>query len=262
MIQKILVANWKMNPQTLAEAKALALEVKKLNKSLGETRVVIAPPALYIGEVSKVISKTKIELGAQNVSSEKEGAQTGENSAGMLKDAGVSVIIVGHSECRAKGESDDMINKKVLAVTGLSAVALLCVGESSRDEEGHYLEFLGAQLVSGLKGLQVKSLKNLMIAYEPIWAIGANAKRAMLPSELHEMSIFIRKTLINLYGKAVAYKVPVLYGGSVDEKNANLLLAGGAIDGFLVGRASLSADTFGQLLATTKATGVPKIVKL
>jgi triosephosphate isomerase len=262
MIQKILVANWKMNPQTLREARQLALEIKKISKAFGETKIIVSPPAIYLSEIAKIISKTTVGLGAQDVSSEKEGAQTGENSAGMLKDCGVGSSIVGHSERRAKGETDDVINKKVLAVTTLGMTAILCVGERLRDEDGQYLELLRDQLISGVRGLQIKSIKSVMIAYEPVWAIGVGAKRAMLGTELHEISIFIRKTLLDLYGKSVAYKIPILYGGSVDEKNASDLLMKGVVDGFLVGRSSLDAETFKKLLIISNTTSALKIAKL
>lgn len=262
MIQKILVANWKMNPQTLSEAKVLVNDIKKISKSSGDTRVVIAPPTIYLGEAQKMLAKSNFSVAAQNVSAEKEGAYTGEISAGMLKDAGMACVIVGHSECRARGESEVEINKKVLAVTALGMTVILCVGERERDDEGYYLEFLKEQIQTGLRGVQVKSIKNIVIAYEPIWAIGKDAKRVVLASELHEMSIFIRKTLLDLYGKAMAYKVPIIYGGSVDAINARDLISNGAVDGFLVGRASLTVKSFSELLLITKSSGSPKSVRI
>ncbi len=262
MIQKILIANWKMNPSSLAQAKALVTEIKKASKVFGESLVVIAPPTIYLGEVQKIIAKSKLLLGAQNVSAEKEGAQTGETSAGMLKDAKVEYIIIGHSERRAKGESDEVINRKVIAVTDLAMTAVLCIGERIRDDEGQYFEFLHGQIKSGLKKLSPKMTKSLVIAYEPIWAIGKDAKRAVRKEELHEMTIFIRKALLELYGKSLAYKIPVIYGGSVDLNNVGDFLHGGMVDGFLIGRASLDAKVFTEMVAITKSSGSPKIVKV
>lgn len=259
MIQKILIANWKMNPPTLAHAKKLVTEVKKSSRELMGIQVVIAPPTLYIPQIQKMLLKSKISLGAQNVSEEKEGAQTGEISVTMLKDAGVTFIIVGHSERRARGESDLVINKKVLTVTTEKLTAVLCIGERVRDEDGLYLELLREQIKSALRGVSVGAVKNLVIAYEPIWAIGEGAKRSVLTGELHEMSIFIRKTLVDIYGKAGAYLIPIVYGGSVDETNGMELLSGGAVDGFLVGRASLDARTFANLIQIIKNSPSPKV---
>jgi triosephosphate isomerase len=262
MIQKMLIANWKMNPHTLAEAKTLAKDIKKESKGLGEMRLVVVPPFVFLSEVSKILKGSLISTGAQNVSDKKEGAQTGEISATMVEDAGATFVIIGHSERRAIGEGNEAVNKKVVSAIAAGLSVILCIGEQSRDEEGHYLEWLHEQIKSALKGLPPKAIKQLVIAYEPIWAIGNAAKRPVLASELHEISIFIRKTLLGLYGKVGAYKVPIIYGGSVDQNDAANLLSNGAIDGFLVGRASLDAKVFGEIIKITKSSGAPKIVRV
>ena len=134
--------------------------------------------------------------------------------------------------------------------SGLSVI--LCIGEAARDDEGHYLEFLKEQLLAGLQSIPLKFLKNITIAYEPIWAIGKGALRGVLPKELHEMSIYIRKVLVDMYGKNKAYSIRIIYGGSVDVTNAESLLKEGVVDGFLIGRASLSATSFRDIILSSK----------
>ncbi|MSU45332.1 MAG: triosephosphate isomerase, partial [Candidatus Zambryskibacteria bacterium] len=185
--KKLVVGNWKMNPQSLDEAKEIVREVKKITAKLKKTEVVLCPPFVYVGSVSSS-PKNNIYFGAQDAHPEASGSFTGEVSSSQLYQFGVRFVIVGHSERRKMGESDELVNKKVKSVLGEGMTAILCVGEDKRDHHGEYFNFIKSQILLGLKDVQKKVLLRVVIAYEPIWAIGA--KEAVKPSELHEMSIF------------------------------------------------------------------------
>lgn len=239
----LIVGNWKMNPKNTEEAVRLTKEIKKRLGKVHEGAVVIAPPFLYTNEVSLVLqSGTKIQLGAQTMHHEVLGAKTGSVSGKMLQGSGVTYVIVGHSERRKEGESDETIEKQVAAGLRLGMTVVLCVGEQSRDTHGQYLSLIERQLRSALRGVSKAKLGNLVIAYEPIWAIGAGATPTS--AEIHEMKLFIEKALTDMYGRNYAQKVSLLYGGSVTSKNAYELYHGGTIHGFLVGGASLDASEF------------------
>ncbi len=242
--KKLVVANWKMNPPSLEEARNLAKDVKRVAKNLKRTNVCIAPPFVYLHSLSTLL-KNEIALGAQTAHSETLGAFTGEVSYSELPQFNVRYVIVGHSERRKMGETDEIINKKIKSVVNDGMNAILCVGESSRDSSGEYYNFIKHQIVSGLKDVSKKAVDNVVIAYEPIWAVGA--KEAMHPRDLHEMSIFIRKVLKDMYGVFADY-VRVLYGGSVDRVNADSLVRDGNVSGLLIGRESLRSRDFIEIL--------------
>jgi triosephosphate isomerase len=213
--------------------------------------VVLAPPFPYLEAVARTRSgKTSYLLGAQDVHWEKLGAYTGEVSLPMLKSFGVEYVVVGHSERRAEGETDEVINKKVLAVIKEELVAVLCVGERERDHAGHYLGLIENQIRSACAGLSKSKLNKLVIAYEPVWAIGTGDTAT--PENVHEMKIFIEKVLTDLYGRTFAGKVRIIYGGSVGAKNTALLMSEGMVDGFLVGGASLRASEFCEIVTLAK----------
>ncbi len=248
--KKLVIANWKMNPQSVAEAKkifsAIALKAEQFNK----VTTVIAPPVLYVGALSKMSGMT---LCAQNLFWEESGAYTGELSGAMLAKSGFKYVIVGHSERRAmgltgQGETNDIVNKKVKAALKAGLKSVVCVGESVRDEKGEYHNFIKEQILQSLAGLKKAHLKNVIIAYEPIWAIGKKASREATPAESYEMSIFIKKVLSDMFGADAAKSVAVIYGGSVNSKNAESFLADGGVDGVLVGRESLNPLKFIQIL--------------
>lgn len=242
--KKLVVGNWKMNPVYLEDAKKIAREVKRVARTLKRTQVVICPPFVYLGSLSSLADKTFF-LGAQNAHSEYSGSFTGEVSASELPDFKVSYVIVGHSERRKMGETDEVVNKKVKSVLGQGMNVIVCVGESSRDHNGDYFEFIKTQLLSALKDVPKKILYQVTVAYEPIWAIGA--KEAMSPRDLQEMSIFIKKVLKDVFGSA-GEVMRVLYGGSVDKNNADALVRDGNVSGLLVGRESLKPKDFSELL--------------
>ena len=239
-----MVGNWKMNPQSLDEAKEIVREVKKITAKLKKTEVVLCPPFVYVGSVSSS-PKNNIYFGAQDAHPEASGSFTGEVSSSQLYQFGVRFVIVGHSERRKMGESDELVNKKVKSVLGEGMTAILCVGEDKRDHHGEYFNFIKSQILLGLKDVQKKVLLRVVIAYEPIWAIGA--KEAVKPSELHEMSIFIRKVLKDLYGP-FGDDVKILYGGSADKINAESLVREGNVAGLLVGRESLRPKAFIEMI--------------
>jgi len=223
MKRKIIVGNWKMEPTSLAEARRIWNKVKNSSKQFKSIYIVVCPPSLYI---SKFSSNNKplpvVSIGAQNVYSEEHGAHTGEISAPMLKDIGVTHIIVGHSERRAGGETDEIVAKKTQAVLEIGIHPIVCVGEKERDAHGLYLETLKDQIKNSLANAPKKLINQLIIAYEPIWAIGA--KEAMDPSIVHEMSLFIKKVLSDIYGHDNAINTPILYGGSVNFRNAKEII--------------------------------------
>ena len=233
-----------MNPKTLIEAKKIATDLKKTMKSIRHVEAVMCPPFVYLPVISGMTSTTVL-LGAQNAFQETVGAYTGEVSFFQLPQFKVSYVIVGHSERRAMGESDELINKKVLAVTGDGMTAILCVGEKIRDKQGDYFAVVRGQIVSGLKNLPRKLLNHLVIAYEPVWAIGA--KEAMSPREIHEMFIFTKKVFHDLYG-TYGDGVRFLYGGSVSPENAAEIVRDGFVQGLLVGRDSVNSKNFAEII--------------
>lgn len=251
---KLIVGNWKMNPQTTRDAAKLFKDVAREARTITKASVAVCVPDVYLNPLAALKEK-KVSLGAQDLFWEKEGAFTGEASAAMVANSGAKMVIVGHSERRARGESDEDIARKVKAALAAKLVPILCVGERERAGEGEHISFVTAQLTAALKGLPRADASRVVVAYEPIWAIGKQAKRSATKEEGLEMAIVIRRTLSHLFTRPVAESMPILYGGSVDEKNAKDFLFDAGMDGLLVGRASLSAKTFGGIIRTTN-TGI------
>ena len=246
----LVIGNWKMNPATYGGSQSLATSLKKKLKNISEVTIGIAPPNLYLEGVSKVRGGSSIfELGVQNVHHENIGAYTGETGIAMVRSYGVSFCIIGHSERRALGETDESINKKILALLKDSCVAVVCVGEGVRDHNGQYLSLIEKQIRSALQGVTKAKLSYVVIAYEPIWAIGTN--NTATADDVHEMRLFIEKIVSDIYGRNLAQKVRIIYGGSVNPKNARDLFVLGTVDGFLVGGASLHAEDFVSIVKAT-----------
>lgn len=248
---KAVVANWKMNPQSQKEAEILFKEVSKGGKGIKNTKIIICPPFPFLF-VSKKFKSKNIILGAQNVGKDKEGSHTGEISPKMLIDMGVKYVIVGHGECRGQGETNNIINEKILNLLNSKLSPILCVGEGGRDKDGFYLSFVGDQIRESLKSVPRPQMKNIIIAYEPIWAIGKNATREATKEEFIEMKIFIKKVISDIYDGKTAHSIPVLYGGSVNENNAKSFIDEGEADGLLVGRDSINPKKFNAILNTLK----------
>lgn len=246
-MKKIIIGNWKMNPGTLNEAKHIFSGIKKVASTLRNVQTVICAPFVYFGDLKKLVTGHRCVLGAQNMWIQNDGAYTGEISPVMLKSLEFNYGIIGHSERRAMGETNELINKKVIGGVKAGLIIVLCVGEKVRDNEGEYIKFITEQLKNALNGVQKKSLSQVIVAYEPVWAIGKNANNSASPDEAVEVSILIKRILVDLYGKDGG-SVPVLYGGSVDNKNAHEFLKKEQIDGLLVGRASLDPKIFEEIL--------------
>lgn len=246
---KLVIGNWKMNPATVGKSQTLFLDIRKgLGRQYKDVEVVVAPPSAFISEMERLTPSRRIELCAQDTHYEKEGAHTGEVSTSMLKSVGVSSVIVGHSEKRAAGDSDEEVSKKVQAVLNGSLTVVLCVGEKKRDTHGHYLTHVEKQLISALRNIAPSKLKRVIVAYEPIWAIGTG--KTATPEDAQEMTLFIKKVLSDMHGRTTAQKVRILYGGSVKPNNAEALLRESDIGGFLVGGASLKASSFLSIIHT------------
>lgn len=249
--EPLVVGNWKMNPQSADSAKRLAQELKKILTKMRDVEVVVAPPTIFLPTVHAVRnSGTAFKLGAQHVHYEPLGAHTGEVAIPMVKSFDVSCVIVGHSERRRAGESDEVVGHTVTALIKAGLTPILCVGEVERDHGAEYLAHIERQIRSALKGISRSKLESLVIAYEPVWAIGTGKNATA--EDVYEMKLFIEKTLTDLYGRAYAAKVRVLYGGSVNPKNAGELMRDGKVDGFLVGGASLSAKDFMGIITAVK----------
>lgn len=233
-MKKLIVANWKSNPSTEEEAIRLA-------KQTDFSGIVVAPPFVFIEAVGKNIAKAK--LGAQNVFWA-AGAHTGETSPEQLKNLGVSHVIIGHSELRAVGETDEMVNKKVTASLDAGFKPILCVGESAASRGlgiGKAKDFVRGQLSRDLTGIGPK-VKEVIVAYEPIWAIGTGNPDN--PESAAEMAGFIKETVFKEHGA----RIMVLYGGSVNGGNAGMFLSKKDIDGALVGGASLKPEDFAKIV--------------
>lgn len=246
--QKIVVANWKMSPSSFPIAKKLLDDIRRGLKR-GSAKVVICPPLIFARELAHSYRGQKISFGAQDISEESGGSFTGEVSAQMVREAGLAYCIVGHSERRARGESETIVNKKMIRSLEAGLSPILCIGERERDAGGRYLATVAGQLRSAFAGVAKKDARKALIAYEPIFAIGGSARDALSPRAIEEMALYIRKLLVEMFGRESGLLVPVLYGGSVEPENGRQILWEGGVDGYLVGHASLSASDFSALVA-------------
>lgn len=247
MPKKLIIANWKMNPQTVKEAESIFGVIGKYTKGLKNSKVIICPPNLFISNLKKKSIKNLI-IGAQNLFFEKIGAFTGEISAPMLVSIGVNYAIIGHSERRVMGETNEIISKKILTSLKFNIIPILCIGEKERDHSGDYLHFIKKQIGECLFGVSKSQVNKILFAYEPVWAIGKDAKREATPDEFIETSIFIRKIISDLYDTKIAHDIKIIYGGSVSSKNAENFLNYGKADGLLVGGASIKPIEFYQII--------------
>ena len=250
MRKYLMAGNWKMN-KTMSEAIVLTQQLcNQYNRKWDNVDIVVCPPAIDIKSVYTVIDfdKTKIAVGAQNVHWEESGAFTGEISIPMIKEAGCEFCIVGHSERREMfNETDTSVNLKVKALIEADIAPIVCVGESlSMRDSGDYVGFIVAQVRAALAGLDEADMKKVVIAYEPIWAIGTG--RTATPEQAEEVCEAIRATIADMFGKGVADACRVLYGGSMSVGNVESLLAQPDIDGGLIGGAALQSDSFRQLI--------------
>ena len=247
-MKKLIVANWKMNPRTVKEAQALFEAVKEGVRGAKNIQVVICPPVIFLPVLIASASARKsfggFAFGSQNCHWESSGAFTGEISAGMVADSGAEYVILGHSERRQyMGETDEIVNLKIKTALKAKLKVILCVGEKSGEEMSVVVE---QQLTRALSGLSVNQMKDVVVAYEPVWAIGTG--NSCSPDNALSAGLFIRKTITKLYSRFLAEKVPVLYGGSVDDKNGNTYIVQARLNGLLVGGASLDAEKFNLIV--------------
>ncbi|MBP7553996.1 MAG: triose-phosphate isomerase [Spirochaetes bacterium] len=252
-MRKYLIAgNWKMNMKP-SEAKVFAKQlVDSIKDVSSDVMVMIAPPFTALQTVGEVIKGSVIKLGAQNMNDNEKGAFTGEVSADMLLDIGVEYVILGHSERRQiYKESNEFINKKVLFALKKGLKPVLCIGELLEEREGGKTNsVLKTQLEDGLKSVSKDDMKNIVIAYEPVWAIGTG--KVATPEVAEETHKFVRDTLANIFDKNVAENTIIQYGGSVTDASVDGLMKQTDIDGALVGGASLKADSFTRIVKFVK----------
>lgn len=242
MRNKIVAGNWKMNT-TVEEGVKLAKEVEALVAKVNNAaKVIVCTPFTHLTEVAKVINK--VALGAENCASETSGAYTGEVSASMVVSTGAKYVILGHSERRAYyNETDEILNKKVKLALANNLLPIFCIGETldQREAEKHF-EVVKTQLEKGVFDLSAADFSKLVIAYEPVWAIGTG--RTANGQQIEEIHTFLRDVIAEKYGKTVAEECSILYGGSCNAANAKEIFATPNVDGGLIGGASLKADSF------------------
>jgi triosephosphate isomerase len=248
MVRRLLIAgNWKMN-KTMSQAVELVDEIVRCATGCTGIEIALFPPYLFIAKTVEMTKGTEIAIGAQDVSYEESGAYTGEIAAFMLKELSCRYVIVGHSERRRyAGEKDAAVNRKIKKCLEHGLYPILCVGETLHQRrEGKTQEVLNGQIVYGFEGIDGADISKIVIAYEPVWAIGTGMSAT--EDQAQETQSFIRDLVGRFAGEAVAEKVRILYGGSVNEKNAHALLVQSDIDGALVGGASLKSDSFCEII--------------
>ena len=249
MRQKIVAGNWKMN-NTLKESKLLLKQIKKgiAKNKLGNTRVIVAPTFVNLERIAKKARKSNVEVAAQNMHFEKSGAFTGEISAEMLQAVGVNIVILGHSERREYfGETDSLLVKKVDAALTNNMEVIFCFGELLQDrKENNHFNIVENQIKNALFHLDSSAWSNIILAYEPVWAIGTG--ETATPQQAQEMHAFIRKIVAEKYGESIADNVSILYGGSVKPANAVEIFSKPDVDGGLIGGAALNGDDFKAII--------------
>lgn len=247
MRRPIIAGNWKMH-KTIDEAISIAVGLKRKFYTFSESDVVICPSFTALSKVHDEIIDSSIMLGAQDIHWEEEGAFTGEVSPNMLKDAGCRYIIVGHSERRhIFGETDEEVNKKIKVVLKHGMIPIMCIGERLEERDGGMtLEVLGRQLTRGLKDVPKEDVVRIVMAYEPVWAIGTG--RTATPQQAQEAHKFIREFIEQSFNKETSVKIRIQYGGSVKPENIANLMAQEDVDGALVGGASLDVNSFTEIV--------------
>ena len=248
MLRRLLIAgNWKMN-KTVPESEEFSRELKNATARFKKVGILICPAFVALKSVSDTIHGSNVNLGAQNMHFEESGAFTGDVSTSMLESAGCTHVIIGHSERRhVFGETDDMLNKKLKKAIASTLTPIFCVGEKIEDRKADRTEHLvGEQIEKGFAGVSADQAQKVVIAYEPVWAIGTG--ETATPQQAEDVHAFIRKQLAEMYGREVADKIIIQYGGSVKPSNANDLLSQENIDGALIGGASLKLDSFVEII--------------
>jgi len=242
-----IAGNWKMN-KTVGEALDLVRELKTAISGVKGVEVAVAPPFTALYTVHKELEGSSIRLAAQNLYWEEKGAFTGEVSPLMIKEIGCHYVIIGHSERRQFfGETDETVNRRIKAVLFQDLKVIFCIGETLKEREGgKTFSVVERQVEGGLKGLGDKEMKNIVIAYEPVWAVGTG--KTATPEQAEEVHRFIREKIEKLYSQEVSEEIRIQYGGSVTPENIQGLMIQPNIDGALVGGASLKADSFSKIV--------------
>lgn len=245
----LIVANWKAYVSDLKKARALARAAERASDT--DRRIVLAPTAPLFSYL-RDRTKAPVTFALQDISDTEAGAATGEITAHIAQSLGAVYVIIGHSERRARGESDAIVVRKAQAALATGLMPILCIGEQMRDPDAEYLSAVRSQLDAVLAILTPEQRTRLVIAYEPVWAIGKSAQDAMKPSDLLEMVRYLRKCLEAYMASTDAAQIPVLYGGSVDPTNVQALVEGTGVQGLLVGRASTEPTVFSALIRALK----------
>jgi len=250
-----IAGNWKMF-KTVHDAVVFAKELRALIKDVHDVRIVVAPPFTAIHAMAEALRNSNVDVAGQNVFWEREGAFTGEVSAPMLKEAGAEYVIIGHSERRQLfGETDANVKRKIAAALEVGLAAIVCVGETlEQRERNETLTVLDQQIAGGLDGLSSEQAAELVVAYEPVWAIGTG--RNATATQAESAHLHIRTRLRERFGEDVADQIHVLYGGSVKAGNIAELIAQPNVDGALVGGASLSVESFGQIVTRSRPAAI------
>jgi len=242
-----IAGNWKMH-KTISEGVQLTIKIKRAVKKDQEAEIVIIPPFTALSEVKKALSKSPILTGAQDIFWEESGAYTGEIAPSMIKEAGCDFVVIGHSERRQYfGDTDENVNKKIKAALSAGLFPIMCMGESLEERENNKtFDKINDQMKNSLKDIDGNQVRNVIIAYEPIWAIGTG--RTATPEQAEEVHRYIRDQLTEMYGKDISSCAIILYGGSVKPGNAFSLTKEKNINGALIGGASLKADSFVEII--------------
>jgi len=252
MRKPFIAGNWKMH-KTIAEAVDFSRELCRQAQQLTESRdILIAPPFTALSQVAKVLEGTGIHLCAQNINESRQGAFTGEVSGGMVAEAGCDYVLIGHSERRhIYGETDDLLARKVAAAWESGLRVIFCIGETLNErEEGKTFQVVEKQIKEGLKAFKEDDIERLVIAYEPVWAIGTG--KTATPAQAEEVHALIRDLQRKLHGSLVADSLIILYGGSVKPDNMAELMAKENVDGALIGGASLDVESFLRMVMFDK----------
>ena len=253
----LIVANWKMNPVDFTEAEILFKAIKKQTVKIENVEIVICPPFIWLPLLKKLIilrrrhspmsPSNRINLGAQNCFWKDKGAYTGEISPKMLKNIGCNFVILGHSERREfLSETNRIVNKKIQAALKNRLKPIVCIGEKERNANDFNFEEIKNQILESFKGIKKASIQDIIIAYEPVWAIGS--RQIPAENDIMKAVILIRRLFTEMYNQKTAQKLKILYGGSVNSRNAGNFISSSGINGFLIGKASLNAGEFVRIV--------------
>jgi triosephosphate isomerase len=244
MRKKVIAGNWKMNNDLSESQNLISKLISGLSNEKVNCDVIVCPPFTSLSEANSLLKKSIIKLGAQNMYFEENGAFTGEISASMLKNTGCEYVILGHSERRTIfGETDQVINKKIKKALQSDLLPIFCVGESLQERESEVTnDIIKRQITEGLKNISSAEMQKIIIAYEPVWAIGTG--KTASPQQAEDVHAFIRGLVKSLYSNEIAEELVIQYGGSVKPDNAKELLSQKDIDGALVGGACLKSESF------------------